>query len=206
MADWTQEAGAEDARLLAAHIARTVGRLESLAARYGELRNLLGVAGRVQDYSAPAPGGSPGPRLPLRVDVLDTVVDIERYLRALVPLVRGTLRLGPGGLPVRDRTERVRSSLLFLASGLAGVYAEDPGLGDDISRGAWALERRAGWIFGERSRAFALTEPCSACGLPALWVVPERMIVRCGNPACNMQRPVDAVMQVHTSSSSQLNI
>jgi hypothetical protein len=199
MGDWTREAAAEDARLLAAHIARTVGRLESLAGRYGELRNLLGGAGRVQDLSVPPSGNAPGPRLPLRVDVLDTMAEIEAYLRELVPLVRGTLRLGTNGRPPADRGRRVRAGLLFLASGLAGVYAEDPSLGDDVSRGAWQLERRAGWIFGDRSRAFALSEPCEVCGVPALWVVPERMMVRCGNPACNMQRPVDAVLPAYTS-------
>jgi hypothetical protein len=97
------------------------------------------------------------------------------------------------------RVARVRSGLLFLAASLGGVYAEDPGLGDDVSRGAWELERRAGWIFGDRSRPFALVDPCPECAVPALWVVPERMAIICGNPACRATRPVDAVLPVHVS-------
>jgi hypothetical protein len=97
------------------------------------------------------------------------------------------------------RTARVRAGLVFLASGLAGLYAEDPALGDDVSRVAWKLERRAGWIFGDRSRPFALAEPCPACGVPALWVVPDRMAIVCGNPACRDTRPVHAVLPVHVS-------
>lgn len=204
MGDYSQEWAEENARLLRAHIVRTVARLESLAGRYGQLRGLLGETGGAGGPDEVRVATAAGPRLPLRVDVLDTMGDIERFLAELLPLVRGTLRLGNGagtwtGRPDGGRTERTRAGLLFLASGLAGVYAEDPGLGDDVSRRAWQLERRAGWIFGDRSRAFALTDPCEECGLPSLWVVPERMVIRCGNPACGASRPVDAVLPVHVS-------
>jgi hypothetical protein len=132
------------------------------------------------------------------VDVLDTLGDVERFVEELLPLVRGTLRLGPGP-GAAGRGVRVRAGLAVMAAGLGGVYSEDPGLGDAVSSAAWKLERRAAWIFGERSRAFALTEPCAACGMPALWVVPERMVIRCGNPACGDTRPVDVVLPVYVS-------
>lgn len=198
MGDYSAAWEAEQARALAAHIGRTVSRLESLAVRYGQLRALLG------DVRGPGGGDEvrtpsrPGSRPPLRVDVLDTMADIDRFVAELGPLVRGTLRLGPEPRAA-DRAGRVLAALDLMASGLAGVYSEDPVVGDAVSRLAWKLERRAGWIFGDRSRAFALSEPCRACGLPAVWVVPERMVIRCGNPACGDTRPVDAVLPVHVS-------
>jgi hypothetical protein len=145
--------------------------------------------------------------VPIRVDVLDTLTAVDRYLADWLPLVRGTLRLGSGSgywtAGTKEggdgRAARARSGLLFMAAGLASVYADDPGLGDDISAGAWKLERRAGWIFGDVSRPFALVEACSACGVPSLWVVPERMAIVCGNPACGLSRPVHAAVAVHTS-------
>jgi hypothetical protein len=200
----------EDARLLAAHIARTAGRLEVLAERYAELRSMLAAGGGGKSADGTVARGPAGPRVPIRVEVLDTMGEIDTYLAGYLPLVRGVLRLGVGAgqwaMTSRDggdaRTARVRSSLQFLARSLSPIYAEDPGLGDDVSRGAWQLERRAGWIFGDRSRPFALTEGCPSCGVPALWVVPERMAIVCGNPACRASRPVDAVLPVHVTGSA----
>ena len=196
MGNYAAEWEAEQARALAAHIGRTVSRLESLAEKYRQLRGMLG------DVGQPGGGGDevrtpsrPGSRPPLRVDVLDTLADVERFVDELLPLVRGTLRLGPAVGAGRA----VLAGLAVMGDGLGRVYSEDPGLGDAVSAVAWKLERRAAWIFGERSRAFALTEPCAACGLPALWVVPERMVIRCGNPACGDTRPVDVVLPVHVS-------
>jgi hypothetical protein len=208
MGDYSGDWAADQARLLQAHIRRTVGRLETLAGRYGELRGMLAAdsGGRPDTEGGSRPAA--GPRMPVRVDVLDTLAEIDRFLLDWLPLVRGTLRLGSGsGLWTAEtadrggdvRAARVRSGLLFLAGSLGAVYADDPGLGDDVSAGAWRLERRAGWIFGERSRPFALVEPCSACGVPALWVVPERMAIVCGNPDCGASRPVHAALSVHTS-------
>ena len=205
--NYTAQWETEDARLLAGHIARTVGRLEVLAERYAELRSMLAAGGGGKPASETITRGPAGPRVPIRLEVLDTMGEIDAFLSGFLPLVRGVLRLGVGAgawtMSARDggdvRTARVRSGLLFLASSLAGVYAEDPTLGDDVSRRAWSLERRAGWIFGDRSRPFALTDPCPACQVPALWVVPERMAIVCGNPVCRASRPVDAVLPVHVT-------
>jgi hypothetical protein len=210
MSDHTAQWAAEDARLLAAHIGRTAGRLEVLAERYAELRTMLAAGGGGKSADGIVARGPAGPRVPIRVEVLDTMGEIDGYLAAFLPLVRGALRLGVGAgqwvMTARDggdaRTARVRSSLLFLAGSLGPVYAEDPHLGDDVSRGAWQLERRAGWIFGDRSRPFALVDPCPSCGVAALWVVPERMAIVCGNPACRASRPVDAVLPVHVTGTA----
>jgi hypothetical protein len=209
MGDYSADWEADRARLLAAHIARTVGRLETLAGRYVELRAMLAAdsAGRPDTEGGSRPAA--GPRLPVRVDVLDTLADIDRFLADWLPLVRGTLRLGSGAGNWTVRTgdggaARVRSGLLFLAGSLGAVYSESPGLGDDVSAGAWRLERRAGWIFGERSRPFALVEPCAACGVPSLWVVPERMAIVCGNPACGASRPVHAALPAYSAGSDSI--
>lgn len=200
MADWSGAHSEDQARALAAHITRTQARLGALAGQYGQLRAVLATP-RTGRAEAPTARRRPGPSSPLRLDVLDALADIDRYLDELLPLVRGALRLGPGvgEWNSRDsRTDRVRGALEFIAAGLARVYEEDPVLGDDVSRGAWQLERRAGWIFGDTSRPFALTEPCPACGVPALWVVPDRMVIRCGNPGCGAQQPVDAALRADT--------
>jgi hypothetical protein len=202
--DYSGDWAADQARLLAAHIGRTVGRLETLAGRYVELRGMLSADSSGRPDTAGGSRPAAGPRLPVRVDVLDTLAEIDRFLADWLPLVRGTLRLGSGaGLWTPDRGDagaaRVRAGLLFLAGSLGAVYADDPGLGDDVSAGAWRLERRAGWIFGERSRPFALVEACYSCGVASLWVVPERMAIVCGNPACGVSRPVHAALSVHTS-------
>jgi hypothetical protein len=195
MKDSTQWSERESRRLLE-HIVRTSARLDSLAGRYGELRTLLiPGTGQPVDYGMPVIH-SPGPGAPLRVDVLDLLEGIDVYLAYFLPLVRGTMRLG-------HRTGAVspKGGLLFLSASLGPVYAEDPVLGDDVSKGAWRLDRCAGWIFGERSRPFATPELCQDCGMQSLWVVPERMIIKCGNPACGSQRPVDAALPAHTSES-----
>lgn len=198
MGNYSQAWAEDEGRALAAHIGRTVSRLESLADRYGQLRRMLGDVGQPAGGDERRTPSRPGSRPPLRVDVLDTLGDVERFVAELLPLVRGTLRLGPEPRAAGRRV-RVRDGLALMAAGLGGVYSEDPGLGDAVSSSAWKLERRAAWIFGDRSRAFALTDPCRACGLPALWVVPERMVIRCGNPACGDTRPVDVVLPVYTA-------
>jgi hypothetical protein len=203
MADWSGQYAQDQARALAAHVARTQERLHTLADRYAALRVML-TTGRTGRAEVPTFHRRPGPSSPLRVDVLDLMQEVDQYVAALLPLVRGTLRLGSGvaewNRPDTDRAVRVRGSLLFIASGLARVYAEDPVLGDDLARGAWQLERRAGWIFGDTSRPFALSEPCPACGVPALWVVPDKMVIRCGNPGCGAQQPLDAALPVQEAA------
>jgi hypothetical protein len=207
MNDHTAAWADHDARALAAHIDRTAGRLEALAGRYAELVSMLAAGGGGRTADGIVTRGPAGPRVPIRVEVLDTMGEIDAFLARFLPLVRGQLRLGIGAgqwvMTTKDggdaRVARVRSGLVFLAASLGGVYAEDPALGDDVSRGAWELERRAGWIFGDRSRPFALVDPCPECAVPALWVVPERMAIICGNPACRATRPVDAVLPVHVS-------
>jgi hypothetical protein len=201
MPDWTEQ----QARRLQEHISRTSARLEALAARYGQLNVLLSPGtGQPADWGMPVIR-DPGPRAPLRVDVLDLIEDIDRFLTGYLPLVRGTMRLGPGSGTWTRTTEghaqASRAGLTFLAAALASIYAEDPALGDELSGHIWRLDRRAGWIFGDNSRPFALAEACPDCSVRSLWVVPDRMVIRCANPPCGAEWPVDAAAHAHTTES-----
>lgn len=182
----------KEAERLAGHIGRASGRLEELADRYVTLRGHLPAGsnpgGRLGGRSPDEGGtrGPAGPRVPLRVEVLDVREEVALFVRDFLPRVRLAMRLRGALRGAGD----VRPGLLLMARMLPGVYGRDPVLGEEISRGAWDLERRAAWAAGEVPRPFALTEACAGCGLRSLWVVPERLVVRCGNPGCGRQEPV----------------
>lgn len=198
MGDYSQEWAADEARKLEAHVGRTVARIRALAEKYTGLGGALAAGGK----GAPDPDAlhvytPAGPRLPLRVEVVDVMRDVEMFVAYFLPLVRGTLRIDRG-VTFRTRELMVAGGLGTMAAGLGGIYAEAPGLGDDISRGAWDLERRAGWIVGDQARPFPLLEPCAECGVASLWVVPDRMLLRCGNPECGAQSAVNSHGAVHS--------
>ncbi|AYN58454.1 hypothetical protein PBI_LUNAR_49 [Arthrobacter phage Lunar] len=177
---------------VAAHVARTAGRLEVLADRYVELAGHVPAGsnpgGRPGGPAADEPGsrGPAGPRVPLRLEVIDVREEVAAFVRDYLPRVRLAMRLKGVTRGAGD----VRPGLLLMARLLPGVYDRAAALGDEISRGAWDLERRAAWAAGEVPRPFALTDLCGGCGLRSLWVVPDRMVIRCGNPACGRQEPV----------------
>ncbi|AYN56864.1 hypothetical protein PBI_ANDREW_50 [Arthrobacter phage Andrew] len=178
-----------EARRVAAHVDRSAARLEALAERYVTLRGHLPAGGRRGGGDEPAFHAPAGPRAPLRVDVVDVRQEVALFVRDFLPRVRLALRL-PG---ILRGAGDVVPGLLSMARFLPGVFAADRPLGDEISRGAWDLERRAAWAAGEVPRPFALTEECGGCGLRSLWVVPARMVIRCGNPACSREEPVGPV-------------
>lgn len=191
-----------EVRRVAAHADRTAGRLRVLAERY------VALAGHVPAGSNPGgrPGGRSadeggsrgpaGPRVPLRLEVLDVREEVAAFVRDFLPRVRLAMRLKGVTRGAGD----VVPGLLLMARMLPAVYVRASGLGDEISRGAWDLERRAAWAAGEVPRPFALTDLCGGCGLRSLWVVPDRMVIRCGNPACGRQEPVDGVPELKATS------
>lgn len=185
----------EEARRLAAHVERTAGRLESLAERYVTLLRYLvpGVSGGGADelvVHKPA-----GPRVPLSLDVVDLRDEVALFVRDLLPRVRLAMRLRGVTRGAGD----VVPGLRLMRRMLPGVYARDRELGEEITRGAWDLERRACWVMGESPRPYPLADPCGACGVASLWVVPERMLIRCGNPGCGLEAPVAVSVPVHSS-------
>lgn len=185
-----------EARRVEAHVKRTRERLRDLADRYIALEGHIPAGGRRGGGDEPAFHAPAGPRAPLRVEVVDVRDEVALYVRDFLPRVRLSMRLKGITRGAGD----VRPGLLFMARMLPFVYARSAALGDEISRGAWDLERRAAWAAGEVPRPFALTDPCGGCGLHSLWVVPERMVIRCGNPACGRQESVSGVSVTVASS------
>jgi len=186
---------------LAAHVGRTADRLEELAERYADLRGHLAAGsnpgGRPNGRAADEPGtrGPAGPRVPLRLDVLDVREEVALFVRDFLPLVRLATSVGVVG-PSRSvlaGAGNVGPGLLFMALALPKVFDVDRDLGDEISRGAWDLVRRAAMAAGETPRPFALTEACRECSRKSLWVVPDRMVIRCGHPGCGWSEPVHGV-------------
>lgn len=186
---------------LAAHVERTAGRLEELAERY------VALAGHVPAGSNPGgrPGGRSadeggsrgpaGPRVPLRLDVVDVREEVALFVRDFLPRVRIAVAAGAIG-PARSVLSgagNVVPGLLFMGVSLPALFDADRALGDEVAREVWDLVRRAALAAGEVPRPFALTEACGSCGVRSLWVVPERMVIRCGNPACGWSEPVAGV-------------
>lgn len=199
--DVKQEWADGEVRRLAAHVDRTAARLEELAGRYVALAGHLAAGsnpgGRPAGRSADEGGsrGPAGPRVPLRLDVLDVREECALFVRDFLPRVRLAASRGVVG-PVRSILSGagdVEPGLLFMALALPRVFAADRVLGDEIAREVWDLERRAAMAAGELPRPFALTDKCEACGLPSLWVVPDRLVIRCGNPGCRWSAPVHGV-------------
>lgn len=181
-----------EVRRVAAHVDRSAERLRGLAVRYEELAGHVPAGsnpgGRPGGRSADEGGsrGPAGPRVPLRLEVLDVREEVALFVRDYLPQVRLVMRLRRVTRGAGD----VVPGLLLMARMLPAVYSRREALGQEISRGAWDLERRAAWAAGEVPRPFALTDACAKCGVRALWVVPDRLVIRCGNPACGAQEPV----------------
>ncbi|QGH74536.1 hypothetical protein HYQ03_gp49 [Arthrobacter phage Kuleana] len=203
LVDVKREWSDSEVRRVAAHADRTAGRLRALAERYVELAGHVPAGsnpgGRLGGRSADEGGsrGPAGPRVPLRLEVLDVREEVAAFVRDFLPRVRLAMRLRGVTRGAGD----VVPGLLLMARLLGPVYVRAEGLGDEISRGAWDLERRAAWAAGEVPRPFALTDLCGGCGLRSLWVVPDRMVIRCGNPACGRQEPVVGVSVPRVTSA-----
>lgn len=199
MGDYGQEYADQEARRLEAHIARTVQVLDSLAGRYVSLPGMLKPGGGGGSRDELVHFAAPGSRVPVRVDVVDTMTAVEAFVGKYGPLVRGALRVGFRSRVEAGRVSVVLAELRYMADKLGPVYREDVGLGDELSRRVWRLERRCAGVAGDVSRAFPAAEDCGACGLASLWVSPELLEVRCGNPDCRASFPVDVAAPVHTS-------
>ncbi|WAB09156.1 hypothetical protein SEA_EESA_46 [Arthrobacter phage Eesa] len=178
-----------EVRRLAAHVERTAGRLEELAERYVALLGHLPAGGGGKAGDEGGARGPAGPRVPLRLDVVDVREEVALFVRDFLPRVRLALR----SRHVLAGAGQVVPGLLFMGLALPRVFDVDRALGDEVARAVWDLVRRAALAAGEVPRPFALTDVCGSCGVRALWVVPERMVIRCGNPGCGWSEPVAGV-------------
>lgn len=205
MGDYGAEWEAQRAAALVEWEARVAVVLGELADRYVELLARIDpglVAAATGGTGGTSSGRPPGSRVPVDVDAFDLVVDVERFVVHFAPLVRGALRLGlvstssqPGG----KRARRVRDWLGFAADNLGAVWNEDPVLAEDLADRGWRLRNRAGGILGVVPRAFPIGDPCPDCGDVSLWVVPDRMVVRCRRADCGREVPVSVAVPLWSS-------
>lgn len=173
MNDWRDELAERDVRV----IERAEVDLSDLGVRW------IALAGMVAAGGAPGDGARsvPGPRVPIRADVVDLQVEIARWTVRMVSLASGALRAG---------FSNVRSTvggLGYLSSNISSIWREDPDTARDIADGAGRLRWRARRISGEVSSAFPIDVDCPECGEPALWAHPGRGLVRCGMPECGAE-------------------
>lgn len=180
---------------LGRYVAKASRVVREVGERWIELHGLV-PAGSGSSSEGPSGPAHAGPRVPVRVDVIDLMRDVETFVAGMVPPVRGTLRMGLGG------TRAVPAGVAFLADSLTGVYAQDPDLGDDIARAGFRLHHRTGVVLGIVSSAYRLEAECHECGMQSLWLEPESATVACGMPGCGGRWPLAASRLVHSSASS----
>lgn len=167
------------ARQREAKAERTAGTLLVLAERYIELHGHV-APGRAGVASGPSVAG---PRIPIRVDVVDTLTAVEAFTAETASLVWGSLRMGIHS-PARDRSDVVHD-LRRIADLIGRVFIDELDLGHQVARDAGKLAWRAGVALGVEQPATRLTVDCPECRLPALWWKQALGEVRCGNPDCS---------------------
>ncbi len=183
------------ARELALYVTKAARVVREVGERWIELHGLVpaGSGGSADGPSGPAHAG---PRVPVRVDVIDLMREVEAFVERFVPTVRGTLRMGLGS------TRSVPTGVAFLAESLPGVYEQDPDLGDEVARDGFRLHHRTGVVLGIVSGAYRLEAECHECGMQSLWLEPESATVACGMPGCGGRWPLSASRLVHSSATS----
>lgn len=196
MADWTTNWQDELDQRTRALVQRAQGHLDDLVVRYVKL-------GTMRMPGRPDAGGrrsTPGPSVPIRVDVVDLARDVERFATRHAGLVAGTLRAGS------SNTRSTVAALAYVGEHLGPAALADPSLADDVEAGAGKLRWRARRLVGEVSAAFPVDVDCPDCGLMALWVHPGRGIVKCGVESCGSEWTVgDIAVPVWTASRPALS-
>lgn len=162
--------------------AQTAQRVERAERDLDELtRRWFALAGMVPAGGAKDGVGvrmTPGPTVPIRVDVVDLQMEIAAWVREVLPLARGALRAGFSN----ERSTVV--ALGYLRSNIGSIWGEDPATAEDIARGAGRLQWRARRVAGEVSAAFPVDVDCPECGCLSLWAHPGRGLIRCGVSDC----------------------
>lgn len=151
--------------------------LDELTRRWFALAGMV-PAGGVKDGAGVRT--SPGPSVPIRVDVVDLQMEIAAWVGEVLPLARGALRAG------FSNSRSTVAGLGYLRSNIGSIWREDPGTAEDVADGAGRLQWRARRLAGEVSSAFPLRDAaeCPECDLRMLWAHPGHGLVRCANPEC----------------------
>lgn len=197
MGDWRKEWQDELDQRAQALVMRAQVHLDDLQVRYLALR---GMTGQTSMSVGDGGRGVHGPRVPIRVDVVDLLRDVEVYAVRYAGLVAGTLRAGS------SNTRSIVGALSYVADNLGPATIVDPTLTGDVESGAAKLRWRARRIVGEVSTAFPVDVTCPECGLMSLWVHPGRGIVKCGVESCAAEWSVgDVAVPVWTARRSGPN-
>lgn len=177
----------------AAH--QTAGRdaIVDLRSRNVELHSATGAGG-----GAPADTsgirGSRGLDLPapVRIDVVDQIVVIDRETAELTQVVNFVLRRKVTAGRGRGRAQATHERLVDLEGALPDLFAANRVTALDVLRRVWILNDRAGVLLGQATPAYRLAgATCSGCGMrESLWTFPEQWQTVCGNPSCTVKTPV----------------
>lgn len=186
MADWTANWQDELDRQVLGLVERATVHLDDLQVRYAALGGML-EPGRGSAGGGGGRKSAAGPSVPVRVDVIDLAVDVERFARRHAGLVAGTLRAGS------SNARSTVGALAYVGEHLGRAALADPTLAGDVESGAGKLRWRARRIVGEVARAFPVDVDCPECGLMALWVHPGRGVVRCGVESCGSEWTVGEI-------------
>lgn len=179
MPDWTdqwREHLDEQARRV---VERAVVHLDDLQVRYLGLRGIVGAGSG--HGGGDVTRNVPGPRVPVRLDVVDLARDVEVFSTRYAGLVAGALRAG------RPNVRSIVGALSYVGEYLGPAALADPSLAGDVETKAAGLRWRARHLVGDVSAAFPVDVDCPGCGLMSLWVHPGRGVVKCGVEACGQE-------------------
>lgn len=141
---------------------------------------LLGMTGRAKGVPTERPTRDINPPIPIAVDVVDLIADVDRAVDHLVRLARGTMRLGVTPRRAKSRAAATDAGMKFLADGIRHVWAADPVLGERIVDDLWTLRRKVrNRVGGGGPRPYRTAAPCKACGAGHVMVHPTRRSAKC---------------------------
>lgn len=98
--------------------------LDELTRRWFALAGMV-PAGGVKDGAGVRT--SPGPSVPIRVDVVDLQMEIAAWLRGVLPLALGALRAG------LSNSRSTVAGLGYLRSNIGSIWGGDPATAEDIA-------------------------------------------------------------------------
>lgn len=140
--------------------------------------------------------GMPGrasktPPIPIRPEVVDLIVEVERDVDRIETLIRARCfdlrrsmrqdrrdRAACGSSP----DPRVLDALAWIRSSLPTVFEKE--YGEVVSSSLWILVGKSRRVLGLAERVYRLETLCPYCELQSLIARPDRGLVVCGNPSC----------------------
>lgn len=178
-ATWRDQVSERDARA----IEKAEVHLGDLADRWVRLQSMVAAGGTGESVGR----SMPGPRVPVRADVIDLQGEIAAWAARMASLAAGALRAG--GSNICSTVGR----LVYIQSNISSIWVEDPATGREIADGAGRLRWKCRFAAGEVARAFPIDVECPECGCMALWAHPGLGLVRCGMQECGAEWMAEAM-------------